>query len=192
MPCRFGLLTEKFLNSPVVDIGGYKYFVNPVSDGIPSVDKALLDEIIEGVIEVSELRCDLILAPEAMGVPIATGLTIRTGIPFAVIRKRSYGLEGEIRLDQSTGYSRSPMYINGVRPGDRVVLVDDVMSTGGTAKAIVEALEKNGVTVTEVSVVFNKSKDLAAISEELGVPVRRLIDVGVSEDGRPYILDDAL
>lgn len=189
MPRTFGRLTEAFLNSPVVDMNGYKYFINPVSDGIPRTDSELLEEIVEGMVERSDRDYDIILAPEAMGIPLAVGISLRTGIPYSVIRKRRYGLEGEIALDQSTGYSKSPMYINGVKPGDRVAIVDDVVSTGGTLRAVVDALGSEGVTVSEISVVFNKSEDIDSISRELGVPIRYLISVGVTDEGVPFIRD---
>ena len=189
MPRTFGRLTEAFLNSPVVDMNGYKYFINPVSDGIPRTDSELLEEIVEGMVERSDRDYDIILAPEAMGIPLAVGISLRTGIPYSVIRKRRYGLEGEIALDQSTGYSKAPMYINGVKPGDRVAIVDDVVSTGGTLRAVVDALGSEGVTVSEISVVFNKSEDIDSISRELGVPIRYLISVGVTDEGVPFIRD---
>lgn len=185
----FDRLRDGFMNSPVVDMNGYRYFVNPVSDGIPRMDAKMMEEIIDGLVDVSEFDCDVILAPEAMGIPLAVGITMRTGIPYSVIRKRRYGLEGEIALDQTTGYSKSPMYINGVHRGDRVAIVDDVVSTGGTLRAIAEALRSNGAVVTEVSVVFNKSDDIEAVSESIGAPIRSLLDVGVSDDGRPFIRD---
>ncbi|MGN0098006.1 MAG: hypoxanthine/guanine phosphoribosyltransferase [Candidatus Methanomethylophilaceae archaeon] len=186
MSSAFGRLKETFLASPVVDMNGYPYFVNPISDGIPEMDAALLGEVVDGLVDITCSDCDMILAPEAMGLPLATGMTLRTGIPLSVIRKRRYGLPGEIALDQTTGYSRSPMYINGVSKGDRVVIVDDVVSTGGTLRAIIDALICNGVEVVGVSVVYDKSDDLRSVEKDLCVPIRSLIRVGVV-DGRPVI-----
>ena len=83
-----GKLEKTFLDSPVVDRKGYPYFVNPVSDGIPVVEAGLLEEICDRFLEKTDFDCDLILAPEAMGIHLATALCMRTGKPFAVIRKR--------------------------------------------------------------------------------------------------------
>ena len=188
MPSALRRLRETFLASPVVDKNGYPYFVNPISDGIPLMDGELLGEVIDGLISITDLDCDMILAPESMGIPLATGITLRTGVPFSVIRKRRYGLPGEIALDQTTGYSNSPMYINGVSEGDRIVLVDDVVSTGGTLEAIVNALGAHGITVSGISVVYDKSKDIHSVEGRLGVPVRSLLRVGVV-DGKPVILE---
>ena len=187
MVSDYPLLTECFLSSPVVDRNGYPYFVNPVSDGIPRMSADLLREVVDGIVDIADLDCDVVLAPEAMGVPLATGITLRTGIPYAVIRKRRYGLPGEIALDQHTGYSKSPMYINGISPGERVAVVDDVVSTGGTLRATVGALRAAGAVVTEVIAVFSKQKDVSELSAELGVPVRYLLAVS-SKDGRPALL----
>lgn len=186
MPADCPRLTESFLRSPVVYRNGYPYFVNPVGDGVPRMTKELLDEVADAIVEVSELDCDLMLAPEAMGIPLAAAVTERTGIPYAVIRKRSYGLPGEIRLDQSTGYSKSPMYINDVSAGDRVMVIDDVISTGGTLRAIMGALNGEGVSVSEITAVYSKSRDVAALSEELGVRINYLLSVS-SEGGRPCL-----
>lgn len=122
-----------------------------------------------------------------MGIPLAVAVTERTGIPYSVIRKRKYGIDGEISLDQTTGYSRSPMYINGIGKGDRVALVDDVISTGGTLRSIAEALSGAGAVVTEVSAVFSKCRDIGKLSEELDIRINYLLEVS-SEDGRPRIL----
>ena len=187
MPSEYPLLTESFLSSPVVDRNGYPYFVNPISDGIPGMSAALLREVVDGIVDEADLDCDLVLAPEAMGIPLAAGIALKTGIPYAVIRKRSYGLPGEIALDQRTGYSKSPMYINGVSPGERVAVVDDVVSTGGTLRAIVGALRGMGAVVTEVIAVYSKQKDVSGLSEELGVPVRYLLAVS-SMGGKPALL----
>ena len=181
-------IRSAFIEGPVISMDGYNYFVSPVSDGIPLVTKELLDEIADNMIATCELDCDIILAPEAMGIPIASAVTMRTGIPYSVIRKRQYLLPGEITLFQATGYSKANMYINGVKSGDRVVIVDDVVSTGGTLKATVKALNDEGIIVTEICVIYDKSPDIEVLSKELGVPIRSLLRVAVV-DGVPTILE---
>ena len=179
-------LRESFLEGPSVDRGGYEYFVNPLSDGLPRVDRELLDEAVSGILEVADLDCDVILAPEAMALPIAAGITLRAGIPYLAIRKRPYGLPGEISFGKRTGYSESMMHVSTLRPGERVAIVDDVLDTGGTARATVDALRGAGIVVTEIVAVFDRNPDRNALSAELGVPIKALLRVGV-EDGRPVV-----
>lgn len=181
-----GILEECFLSSYVVDKGGYPYLVNPVSDGVPAVTKELLDDIVDRFVDVCDFECDYILAPEAMGIHLATAVCMRTGIPFLVIRKREYGLPGEVALKKKTGYGDSTMYVNGIGEGDRVVLLDDVISTGGTTRSIIEAIEKTGADVVGVVTVFNKSRDIKALEETVGKPIRSILNIGVL-DGRPVV-----
>ena len=49
-------------------------------------------------------RIDPIVSVEAMGLPLLAAVGDATGKPTVVIRKRSYGMEGEVRVDVSTGY----------------------------------------------------------------------------------------
>ena len=181
------LLERCYLESKIVMRGDYPYFINSISDANPEVTKELLDEITDNIISVADLDCDLILAPEAMGIQYATALTLRTGIPFKVIRKRNPLLDDEILFNTSTGYSKSDMLLSNTEPGTRVAIVDDVVSTGGTLKGLVKILKDNGLVVTEIITILNKSKDLDGLSKEIGVPIRYLIKVAV-KDGKPVIL----
>ena len=175
---------ESLESSQVVMKNGYPYVINPILDGIPRMDPEILNEITDRMMEICEFDCDVILAPEAMAIPFAVAVSIRTGIPYSVIRKRSYGCNGEVSIDKSTGYASSTMFINGIRPGERIVLIDDVVSTGGTLKSIVEAIEGMGCEIVEVVVAVDKSTDLAAVSKDLGHPIKATISMTLV-DGKP-------
>ena len=71
------------------------------------------------------------------------------------------------------------MFINGIAPGDRVVFVDDVISTGGTLLAIGKALRGLGAEIADVLIVFEKTREKARIEKELGVRVKTLLKVQV-------------
>ena len=122
------LLRESFLRAKVIRVGAYDYIVHPLLDGVPAVEPELLEEVVDAMSGIKDMGCDLIVAPEAMALPLAAPLSLSARIPYVVVRKRAYGLEGEIRIDQSTGYSNGTMFLNGVRGGDKVVVVDDVLS----------------------------------------------------------------
>lgn len=80
--------------------GDYNYFVNPISDGVPAMDPKMLRELSLAVHKHADLDVDKIVAVEAMGIHLATALSLATDIPFVVIRKRQYGLEGEFEVYQ--------------------------------------------------------------------------------------------
>ena len=130
---------------PIVKRGDYNYFIHPITDGVPSLDPALLREVAIAMIKVMDLdRVDRIIAAEAMGIPVGSIISCMTDLPLNIVRKREYLLPGEIPLHQVTGYSKGKLYLNGVDPGERVVIVDDVISTGGTTRALLAALDKTG------------------------------------------------
>jgi adenine phosphoribosyltransferase len=174
--------------APIVKMGDYNYFVHPVTDGIPFMEAAVLKEIIDRIQNVGDFNCDYIVAPEAMGIPLAVPLTLRTGIPYNVVRKRRYGLPGEVSVHQVTGYSEKEMYINGLRAGDRVVIVDDVISTGGTMRALVQAFQKMGVRIVDIIVVVEKGDHREGLEAELKVKIKTLVKVEV-RDGRLVVLN---
>ena len=179
-------LKESLENSPIVDRNGYPYFVHPLTDGVPMMEPEVLEEVVGWMLEVGDFSCDVILAPEAMGIPLAVPVSLRLGIPYTVARKRSYGLKGELVLDQKTGYSKSLMTVNGISKGMRVTVVDDVVSTGGTLDALIRTLQEAGAVVVDVLVPVNKSSGTDIVLKNTGVKVKTMVSVRV-EDGRVVV-----
>lgn len=160
-------LRASLANAPVIWKGDYPYFIHPITDGVPRLDPEVLaavTELCQQAIEWSTI--DLILGIEAMGLPLTAPLSIRTGVPLVVGRKRSYGLEGEVVIDQATGYSKQPMYLNDIAPGERIAIVDDVLSTGGTLRAVIEGVKATGATIAHILVVVEKGPGLKQLQAD--------------------------
>jgi adenine phosphoribosyltransferase len=176
-------LQESVKTAPIIDKNGYSYLIHPVSNCVPALDPELLREIVVRIIRKAELEnIDKIVTPEAMGIHLSTAVSLMTDIPLVVIRKREYGLEGEVSLAKSTGYSESEMYINDVGAGDRVLLLDDLISTGGTMRAIVQALDDIGCEIVDIVIAIRKVGGENAL-EGIDHPVKTLIDIEVSDGG---------
>jgi len=167
----------------VVHFGGYEYFVHPITDGIPLGRPEVLAEVVEAIVRVGDWDCDKITTAESMGFPLAAAVSLRVGKPYVFLRKRQYGLPGEVSVAQATGYGKANLFINNIRAGDRVVFVDDVISTGGTLRAIVQALRGIGARVTDVVIVFEKTREKERFERELGLRIKTLMKVDVV-DGR--------
>jgi adenine phosphoribosyltransferase len=119
-----------------------------------------------------------------MGIHIGTAVSLATDVPLVVVRKRSYGFDDELSLSQETGYSESEMFLNSVGEGDRVLLVDDVLSTGGTLSAVHDALRSAGAEIVDTVVVIEKGEP-----PELGFEVESLIRADV-KDGSVVVGED--
>jgi len=180
-------LQQSLLDAPIIEKGDYEYFVHPISDGVPMLRPELLREIVIRIIRKAEIEnVDKIVTPAAMGIHISTAVSLMTDIPLVVIRKRSYGLDGEVSLSKQTGYSEGEMFINDVEPGDRVLVLDDVLSTGGTMAAILDALTEIGTEIADVVAVIKKAGHNEL--DETDHHVKTLINVTV-EDGEVEIVD---
>jgi adenine phosphoribosyltransferase len=173
--------------STIVKRGDYDYMVHPITDGIPRVEPKLLDEVTEAMKEICAFDCDYIMTIEALGIPLAAVLSLKTGKPFNVVRKKMYGLPDEVSLTQVTGYSKANLFINGVKAGDTVVIVDDVVSTGGTLWALVEALKKMYVKISDIVVVIEKTDRKAEIERKIGHQIKTLVKIEVV-DGKIVVL----
>ena len=176
-------LRESVFQAPTVDKDGYTYLVHPLSNCVPALDPALLRETVVRITRLARLDdVDKIVTPEAMGIHISTAVSLLTDLPLVVVRKREYGLDGEVALSKSTGYSEGEMYINDIEPGDRVLVLDDLISTGGTMRAIVEALDGIGADIADIVVAIRKVGGEDALAG-IDHPVKTLIDIRVDGDG---------
>jgi|TARA_B100001741_G_C16307183_1_gene484099 adenine phosphoribosyltransferase len=180
---RVELLKDSVVKAPVVWKEGYPYFVHPLSDGVPRQSSELLsaarDLISEGVDWES---IDIILGIEAMGIPLAAALCLSSGKPLVIGRKRQYGLPGEVSIDQSTGYSKGEIFLNDIDKGARVLIVDDVVSTGGTLHPVLKAIEENGAIVQDCWIVFEKGEGMNNIRSKGNWPLNSLVRIEMQGD----------
>ena len=176
--------------APVIWKGDYPYFIHPITDGVPRMDPEVLNAITKLVVDrVNWSNIDLILGIEAMGLPLTAPLSMATGLPLIIARKRSYGLEGEVEIDQSTGYSKGAMYLNDLKKGERIVILDDVLSTGGTLKAVIEGVRRAGAQVAEIVTVVEKGGGMKRLQEDYpGIRIQSLVRLEM--DGAKVVLLD--
>ncbi len=182
-------LKESLKNAPVIMKGNYPYFIHPLTDGIPEIDPAVLKDAVNEIIKVIDIdNFDKIVAVEAMGLPIGVALSMELTKPMTVIRKRPYGLPGEVMVEQQTGYSKGKLYINSISPADRLLLVDDVLSTGGTITAVVDGIKKIGAKISDIVVVVNKNRNLEKIEKKIGHGIKTIVNIEIV-DGKVKLLD---
>ena len=100
-----------------------------------------------------EKGATVIVGPEArgfiFGCPVATNL----GIGFAPIRKpgKLPRKTLEEKYDLEYGSNTLCIHADALKPGDKVIIVDDLLATGGTVKATINLCEKLGATVVGVA-----------------------------------------
>jgi len=87
---------------------------------------------------------------------------------------------GEVAVGLANEYieeGSTQVYLNGVRPGDRVLIVDDLISTGGTLCALIEAVRLAGGEILEIFTVGEKTENDGRryLREQSGLSVKTLI-----------------
>lgn len=92
---------------------------------------------------------DKVVGVEARGFILAAPVAYRLGAGFVPVRKPGklpWHIESE-EYALEYGVDRLEMHTDAVRPGEEVLIVDDVIATGGTARAAVQLVERLGATV---------------------------------------------
>ena len=184
------VLQDSLRDSPIIWKGDYPYFIHPISDGIPRMDADVLRATRDLIVEMVDWsNIDLIVSVEAMGLPLLAAVGDATGKPTVVIRKRQYGMDGEVRVDVSTGYSQSTTYINDIKQGERILIVDDGISTGGTLEPILATLEEMGVILQDIVIAIEKGEGRERLAKERpSWPIKTLARIDII-DGRVEILE---
>ncbi len=184
------VLHDSLRGAPIIWKGEYPYFIHPISDGIPRMEASVLRatrDLIVSMVDWSKI--DLVVSVEAMGLPLLAAVGEASGKPTVVIRKRSYGMEGEVRVDVSTGYSESTTYINDIKAGERILIVDDVISTGGTLEPILEAIEDMGAILQDIIIAIEKGDGRERLAlERPKWPIRTLARIDIV-DGKVEIVE---
>ena len=151
----------------------YPYLVLPL-EGLDHPE--FLEAVVDGILAITDIsKCNKIVTMEAKGIPVATALSLRTGLPFIIARKRKYNLPGEILVKQKKAYKgRSNMYINWINANDRVIVVDDIISSGGTLSAVISGLHRAGATIIDFVVVWDRGDGLKIVSTETKYEIKSL------------------
>ena len=161
------ILKQSLEKAPIIWKGDYPYFIHPITDGVPRLEPNVLEAIIGlSVPLINWEKIDVILGIEAMGLPLMAPLSMRTNIPMVIARKRQYGLEGEIEINQETGYSKGSIFLNDIKPGEKIAIIDDVLSTGGTIRSVIEGVKRTGAVIQNIVVVVEKGPGMKVLQDD--------------------------
>jgi len=142
-------LEETIENIPDFPIPGIQFkdispiFLNP----------KLYEEVIEDLVTFSKGKIDAVCGIESRGYLFGIAIAVALEVPFILIRKagklpppiisEEYDLEyGSAIIETREGQ---------IKPGQRVLIHDDLLATGGTTEAAAKLVEKQGATVSQFS-----------------------------------------
>ncbi len=143
--------------------------------GDPRAFRRAVDELVQ---PWAGTKVDKVAGIEARGFILGGAVAHQLSAGFVPIRKKGKlpHLTVSIAYSLEYGVDEMEMHADAVTKGERVILVDDLIATGGTAEAAVKLLQQIGAEVVAACFVIDLP-DLGGAKkiEALGVPVRTLV-----------------
>lgn len=177
------LLRSAFDNKPLLPVGDFKFLPNPLTEQIPATTAELLRSTTKWLVEVGDFsKATKIAGEEDKGAILVASTALETGLPFGMARWYPSGLEGQVGVDFEMEYASGQLFLNGIEQGDQVIIVDDMISTGGTMLALIEAVEQADATIIDIICVAEKIeyRGIDRIRNETGYQVKTLLQISVS------------
>lgn len=140
-------------------------------------DKEKFREVIDTLAKrYADKKIDAVLAVESRGFIFGGALAYRLGTGFAPIRKKGKLPYKTYTATYSLEYGEDTIEIHqdAIRPGDRVLLIDDLLATGGTLSAAIELVKKLKGKIVEIAFII-ELKDLKGRSRLSDFPVYSMI-----------------
>lgn len=100
-----------------------------------------------------EKQADLIVGPEARGFIVGCPVAYSLGVGFAPVRKEGKLPRETIKVEYGLEYGKDVLTIHkdAVKPGQRVLITDDLLATGGTIEATIKLVEQLGGIVVGIA-----------------------------------------
>ncbi|KRQ87522.1 Adenine phosphoribosyltransferase [Caloramator mitchellensis] len=111
--------------------------------------------VIDKIVEiVKEKEVDIVVGPEARGFVLGAPAAYSLGVGFVPVRKPGKLPADTLKFEYSLEYGNDALEIHkdAIKPGQRVLIVDDLLATGGTISAVAKLVEQLGGVVA--SMVF--------------------------------------
>ena len=119
-------------------------------------DPALLTAIAEEMVRLLPSDCDGLAGLELGGVPLATAVSLQTGIPCFYVRK------------EAKTYGTCNLIEGGAKEGSNLVVIEDVITTAGQVCTSIEQIRAAGYTVEHVVAVVDRQAGGAEKIDALG------------------------
>ncbi|MCZ8257688.1 MAG: adenine phosphoribosyltransferase [Polaromonas sp.] len=144
----------------------------------PKVFRVLIDAFVHRYMDAA-LRPDVVAGLDARGFILGAVVAYELNVGFVPIRKKGKLPFTTVQETYELEYGSATveLHTDAVKAGDKVLLIDDLIATGGTMMAGKKLLEKLGATVTEGAAIVDLPElGGSARLQEAGLPLFTLID----------------
>ena len=138
----------------------------------PHAWRTMVDALAE---QLRPQRADLLVGIESRGFLVAAPLAYALGSGFAMVRKKGKLPGRTVRFTYDLEYGSDTIEVqeDAIAPGQRVVVLDDLIATGGTMQAAIELVQQQGGVVAAAACII----ELAFLQgrQRIGVPLTSMI-----------------
>jgi adenine phosphoribosyltransferase len=117
-------------------------------------------EAIQQMINFAEDKhIDVIVGPEARGFVVGCPIAVAMGVGFVPVRKAGKLPREVLEVDYGLEYGKDSLNIHkgSIKPGQRVLITDDLLATGGTIEATIKMVEELGGVVAGIAFLIELS-----------------------------------
>ena len=180
---RYELLKSALDRKPLFQANNYNFILNPLTEQVPATTSQLLEEAARALIDHMRIdNYDKLITEEDKGAVLIAAVSLITKLPFGMARWYPNQLADQVSSIFSCEYiSKGTLYICGINRGDRVCIIDDIISTGGTLIGMIKALRDIGAKIVDIIVIGEKIEyqGVKNVFEETGFPVQTILKISV-------------
>lgn len=179
------VLREVYLAARVIRSGSHLTTINELCDQVPALRPGTLKAAVEEALKFGTFEANKILSEEDKGAPIASAVSLAANLPLCMARWYPYKLPDQIEVDIKSEYFSGSLFVNGIERGDKILIIDDTLSTGGTMVALIEAVRKAGATIVGAIAIVEKVKNEghAFVQKRTGIDVKTCMKIIATESG---------
>lgn len=117
----------------------------------------------QAAIRIKEMDVNIVAGVELGGVPLATAVSLETELPLLIVRKaiKEYGTQSR--------------FVGDIKPEDRIVMLEDVTTSGGSVRNAIEVVGEAGARVKYVISVVDREEGAKENLEEAGTKLLPLV-----------------
>ncbi|MEA3357273.1 MAG: phosphoribosyltransferase family protein [Patescibacteria group bacterium] len=180
-------LIKSFDNQKVIRDNGYSYMLIPITDHFPATSTTILRQAVNAICDCinwnGKNSINKVVGEEEKGGFIAVSVALQRDLPFSLAKQFPVNIPGEIHIEFKMDYAENmSLYLNGVEKGDNVIIVDDIIATGGTMIALIKAIKKAGANIKDVIALAEKVEMEGAkiIEDETGIKPKSVLKLDTS------------
>ncbi|UCD21199.1 MAG: hypothetical protein JSW08_01485 [archaeon] len=140
---------------------------------------------------LKEATC--ILLPEAKAFLLAP-FAMAINKDIVLLRKRDYHVKGQFKIKQAKAYLEKKkgevLYCLGLQPGDRPILIDDVLSSGKTSIGIIKEAHKRGIRFAGVSAFYERGDGIDNVRRETNYKAKAVARLEIIDERPRCLLHD--